>query len=212
MSTQTLNPLAQTAQILALAELRYLPGFPRSYRFDAKKGILNFNGEKDLTQKGQAFSLVPLAFRIFTDEILGFTRRRWAELFFVNEGGQVCSLLFHSYSVEQLQRALGELYYDDASLTDVRLTVLPEPRQNAYGSYYVATFRCEALPAAERAQLAALADSLPPLYRQETLTGDAWLHISKNFEAPGEDCPPHQAGELPGATPALMEEAQTAEA
>jgi hypothetical protein len=53
--------------------------------------------------------------------------------------------------VEQLLRAVGELFYDKASLTDVRLTITPEPRQNEHGSYYVATFRCEVLPQEERA-------------------------------------------------------------
>ena len=62
---------------------------------------------------------------------------------------------------------LGDLYYEDAGLTDIQLTVHPEPRSNDFGNYYVASFGFEVLPAADRAQLALVAESLPPIYRQD---------------------------------------------
>jgi hypothetical protein len=167
MKIQNLQPLTNLKTLMDLSEIKYLPGFPRKYRFDAKNGKLNFNGETDITQKGQAFSIIPLAHRIFTDEILGYSRRKWAEMFFVNRAGHVCSLLFHGYSVDQLQVILGDLYYEDAGLTDIQLTVHPEPRSNDFGNYYVASFGFEVLPAADRAQLALVAESLPPIYRQD---------------------------------------------
>lgn len=167
-----------------LSEIKYLPGFPRKYRFDAKNGKLNFNGETDITQKGQAFTIIPLAHRIFTDEILGYSRRKWAELFFVNQAGHLCSLLFHGYSVDQLQVILGDLYYEDAGLTDIQLTVHPEPRSNDFGNYYVASFGFEVLPPADREQLALVAESLPPIYRQDIFNGDAQYHAWKNVQLP----------------------------
>ncbi|PHN01888.1 hypothetical protein [Flavilitoribacter nigricans] len=167
MKIQNLQPLTDIKSLIDLPEIKYLPGFPRKYRFDAKNGKLNFNGETDITPKGQAFTIIPLAHRIFTDEILGYSRRKWAEMFFVNQAGHVCSLLFHGYSVDQLQVILGDLYYEDAGLTDIRLTVHPEPRSNDFGNYYVASFGFEVLPPADREQLALVAESLPPIYRQD---------------------------------------------
>ena len=184
MQHQNLQPLTNIKTLMDLPEIKYLPGFPRKYRFDAKNGKLNFNGETDITPKGQAFTIIPLAHRIFTDEILGYSRRKWAEMFFVNQAGHVCSLLFHGYSVDQLQVILGDLYYEDAGLTDIRLTVHPEPRSNDFGNYYVASFGFEVLPAADRAQLALVAESLPPIYRQDIYNGDAQYHAWKNVQLP----------------------------
>ncbi|PHN01273.1 hypothetical protein [Flavilitoribacter nigricans] len=184
MKNQTLQPLTDVKNLIDLPEIKYLPGFPRKYRFDAKNGKLNFNGEADITPKGQAFTLIPLAHRIFTDEILGYSRRKWAELFFINQAGHLCSLLFHGYSVDQLQLILGDLYYEDAGLTDIRLTVHPEPRSNDFGNYYVASFGFETLSAADREQLALVAESLPPIYLQDIFNGDAQYHAWKNVQLP----------------------------
>lgn len=184
MKDQNLQPLTNVKSLIQLPEIKYLPGFPRKYRFDAKNGKLNFNGQTDITPKGQAFTIIPLAHRIFTDEILGYSRRKWAELFFVNQAGHLCSLLFHGYSVDQLQLILGDLYYEDAGLTDIQLTVHPEPRSNDFGNYYVASFGFETLPASDREQLALVAESLPPIYRQDIYNGDAQYHAWKNVQLP----------------------------
>ena len=32
-------------------KIKYLPGYPRSYRFDASRGTFNENGENTLTKK-----------------------------------------------------------------------------------------------------------------------------------------------------------------
>ncbi len=197
---QALLPITSAAELLQLAEIKYLPGFPRNYRFNAKEGLLNFQGEQKLTDRGESFQLLPIAFRIFTDQILGFSRRRWAELFFINQAGQLCALMFHGYSVEHLQHLSGDLYYDNAALTDVVLTVTPEARSNEHGKYFVAKFNYAPLSVEEREQLESLRDSLPPIFRTETLTGDAELHAGKGYGAPtqpgnGNGEPPRPAGE-----------------
>jgi hypothetical protein len=191
MNHQNLQPLTDVKSLLQLPEIKYLPGFPRKYRFDAKNGKLNFNGQTDITQKGQAFTIIPLAHRVFTGEILGYSRRKWAELFFVNRAGHLCSLLFHGYSVDQMQLILGDLYYEDAGLTDIQLTVHPEARSNDFGNYYVASFGFEVLPPADREQLALVAESLPPIYRQDIISlprgegrGGAEYHAWKNGQLP----------------------------
>ena len=57
---------------------------PRAYRFDAKGGFLSFRGETKLTNKGEAFTFIPIAYRIFADEILGYDLRNWVEFYFIN--------------------------------------------------------------------------------------------------------------------------------
>ena len=79
---------------------------------------------------------------------------------------------------------LGDLYYEDAGLTDIQLTVHPEPRSNDFGNYYVASFGFEVLPPADREQLALVAESLPPIYRQDIFNGDAQYHAWKNVQLP----------------------------
>ena len=69
MKKEQLLPIAKVVDLEKLENLRYLPGFPRAYRFDAKKGILRFKNEMDLTGKGQSFSFVPIAHRIFSCDL-----------------------------------------------------------------------------------------------------------------------------------------------
>ena len=204
MKKASLQPVATVAEIEKFDTLRYLPGFPRSYRFDAKKGLLRFKNEIDLTAKGQSFSFIPIAFRIFSDEILNFPLRKWAEMLFINKAGQVCAVLFHGYSVDRLQSMLGELYYEEVSLCELVLTVTPTPRSNEHGGYYVASFSYELLKPEELKTLASIVDALPPLYREETLTGDAvnyaWrnyhLPVRPDLDGPSTDCSELPAGEV----------------
>lgn len=184
-----LSPVETVSQITEFPELKYLPGFPRPYRFDAKKGVLSYKGEQDITPKGGQFAVIPLAFRIFSDDILGYGRRKWAELFFVNQSGQICAVMFHGFSVDNLQRLLGDLFYENAGLCEIRLIVRPEPRSNQHGSFYIAEFGYELLNPEEIADLEAVAGALSPIYREETCTGDAIVHLSRNFSAPVFCCP-----------------------
>lgn len=192
MKKESLLPVAKVGAIEKFDTLRYLAGFPRNYRFDAKNGKLRFKNQVDITTKGQSFSFIPIAFRIFSDEILNFPLRRWAEMLFINGSGQVCAVLFHGFSVDRLQSMLGDLYYEEVSLCELVLTVTPEPRSNEHGNYYVASFSYELLKPEEMKTLASIIDALPPLYREETLTGDAVNHAWRNYHLPTADC-----GELP---------------
>ena len=111
-------------------EIKYLPGHPRQYRFDASRGIINLNGETPVTKKSQAFSFIPIGYRLFKDDILGMGKKKWAEFFFLNQSNQVCNLLVHGYSVEQLMKTIEQMYYDEANLCDVELTLKPIERTN----------------------------------------------------------------------------------
>ena len=93
-----------SGEVTETSRFRYLTGHPRQIRFDAKAGQFNIGGTTPL---GSSLSFVPLAWRIFQDDILNMGRKTWAELFFVDEKGAVCAVLFHGYSVENLERFSG---------------------------------------------------------------------------------------------------------
>ena len=105
---------------------RYLPGHPRQIRFDAKAGQFNINGTTPL---GQSLRFIPLAWRIFSDDILNMGRKTWAELYFTDDKGAVCAVLFHGYSVENLYRLIEPLFYDDLTLADVIVKVQAEKKE-----------------------------------------------------------------------------------
>ena len=66
-----------TGEVVQVSRFRYLPGHPRQVRFDAKAGQFNIGGTVPL---GSSLSFIPLAWRIFQDDILNMGRKLWAEL------------------------------------------------------------------------------------------------------------------------------------
>lgn len=177
-----LQPLAKIADILKLKDIKYLPGQPRNYRWNAKKGVLTLDGQT-LVAEG-VFDLIPLAFRIFEGEVLGFDRREWAELYFVNRAGHLSVVSFHGYSVAELRGSFGQLYYEDRNLTECMVTVTPMSRSNANGTYHVARFAVTPLPAAQVKKLAAVVESLPAIYRKETAEAEPTAQLAVNYEPP----------------------------
>ena len=110
-STNLLKPYQKVHDLTGevVSKYKYLEGHPRQYRFDAKEGVFNINGAEKL---GRTFTFQPIAWRIFTDAILGMGTKNWAELFFIDEKNCVSSILFHSYSVDNIFRLIVRLYYD----------------------------------------------------------------------------------------------------
>jgi hypothetical protein len=180
---------------------RYLPGHPRQVRFDAKAGQFNINGTTPL---GSSLSFIPLAWRVFQDDILNMGRKLWAELFFADEKGAVCAVLFHGYSVENLYRLIEPLFYDDLTLADVVVKVTAEKKQTTKegktATYYIAQFSYEAADAAEVAARRDFARDFP-IWRAETYTGAADLRIQHGYTVPTAD---EQPQELPTAEPATL--------
>ncbi|MBB5287075.1 hypothetical protein HNQ92_005237 [Rhabdobacter roseus] len=151
--------------------IKYMPGSPRQYRFNAQTGRFNINGIQDV---GDRFSFQPIAWRIFEDDL--FARGRieaWAELFFVDRQGAMSSLMFNNSSVYELRRLMERLFYDDLKLSDVVLKVTSEKKVNEKvtpkGTWYLAVFEYEAADPAQVVELTAFAQS-HPIYRAETLT------------------------------------------
>ena len=188
--------------------LRYMPGYPRQVRFDASKGFFNLNGETPITKKGEALQFIPIAFRVFQDDILGMGKRKWAEFFFLNEAGHVCAVLFHGYSVENFMRlAANEMFYDNVTPCDVVITATPTekvskaPEANG-NKYFIAEFGYKKLQKGERETLQLVAESLN-LWREETTTGDARIELAANWN------PPHPVIELAEADAPAEAEKET---
>jgi len=168
------------------AHIKYLNGKPRQYRFDASKGIFSLKDQTTLTKPGESITIIPLAYRIFRDQILGFENvMQWFEVYFLNDALQICSMLFHGYSVEELlENVFKELFYEDLQLTDVRLTITPQMKvsKSAEGQkYYIASFAQKALTDREKESIQAATADLK-LWRDDTVTlNDPKLVSSKNF-------------------------------
>ena len=168
--------------------IKYRPGYPRSYRFDASRGSFNVNGETRLTKKGEPLSFIPIGYRLFKDDILGYGLKKWAEFFFINEASQLCSLLFHGYSVENLDRRTNDLFYDSVNLSQVILTATPVEKVKSSGEgkgnkYFIAEFSYKVLDEKQQDEVKLIGESLN-IWRAETLTGDAYVELSVNYNPP----------------------------
>lgn len=189
-NTNNLHPSLQTDFTnpnTAELEVKYRSGFPRNYRFDASRGIFIL-GENPISQKGEPLTFIPISYRLFRDDILGYGLKKWAEFFFINLAGHVCSLLFHGYSVENLERKTTDLFYDDVNLTEVILTVTPIEKIKKSGEgkgskYFIAEFSYKVLSNEQRNEIKLLGEAIN-IWRADTLTGDSSMELSVNYNPP----------------------------
>lgn len=176
-----------TGEVIETSRFRYLTGHPRQIRFDAKAGQFNIGGTVLL---GSTISFIPLAWRIFSDDILNMGRKTWAELYYTDEKNAVCAVLFHGYSVENLYRLIEPLFYDDLTLADVLVTVTAAKKETVKEGkkavYYIAEFSyTPADPAEVQARKEFAEDH--QLWRAETYTGLADIKISEGYTVPSEE-------------------------
>lgn len=184
MQHQIYHPATDVETIKTFKEIQYLQGAPRTYRFHAKAGNFNFRGETQLTNRGESFTFIPIAYRFFSGEVLGYDFRNWVEFYFINQLGQVCSLLFHGYSVDNLRLTFADMHYDRIDFTQVKLSATPEQRTNQHGSYYLASFSYKVLTEEESQALQAITNALPPLYREDTLATLETTTLKQNYDPP----------------------------
>lgn len=170
----------------------YLPGHPRQIRFDAKAGQFNIGGTVPL---GNTLSFIPLAWRIFQDNILNMGRKLWAELFFADTQGAICAVLFHGYSVENLYRLIEPLFYDDLTLADVVVKVTAEKKETTKdgkkATYFIASFSYEAADPQEVAARRDFARDFP-IWCQETYSATADVRLSHGYTSPAEEAAPEE--------------------
>jgi hypothetical protein len=186
--TTNYSPLSDPASFArALPErVTYLEGLPRNYRFNAKEGSLNYEKEKKITSGGSTFSLLPLALRVFTAPLFKGPDRKWLEIFFLNKSGHLCGVLFHSSSVDRFYNAAGKrMVYDGVSPITSLITIRPLPRKHPeHGSYYVADFSFDELPAEAIAKTEEMREVLPPIYRDDTVTHPETIMLQDGYSAP----------------------------
>ena len=191
-----------SGEVTETSRFRYLPGHPRQIRFDAKAGQFNIGGAMPL---GNSLEFVPLAWRIFSDNILNMGRKTWAELFFVDAKGAVCAVLFHGYSVENLYRLIEPLFYDDLALADVKVKIIAEKKQTIKdektATYYIAQFSYTPADPAEVQALREFAEDVP-VWREETYTGLAEIKTSAGYTVPQAEDQVTPMGQLLEAAPA----------
>lgn len=183
-TTKTNFVNAESGELL----IKYRPGYPRSYRFDASRGLFNVNGENNITKKGESLSFISIGYRLFKDDILGYGLKKWCEFFFINNDGHLCSLLFHGYSVENLERRTNDLFYDSVNLSQVILTATPveKVKQSGEGKgskYFIAEFSYKVLKEEQQEEVKLIGEALN-IWRSETLTGDAYVELSVNYTPP----------------------------
>lgn len=189
-TSHTAQPTMKPYQIIrestgeVINKYKYLEGHPRQYRFDAKEGVFNINGTEKL---GRTLTFQPIAWRIFTDNILNMGTKNWAEIFFIDEKDCVSSVLFHGYSVDNIFRLIEPLYYDDLTLADVVITAVAEKKEytksQPKGTYYIATFSYKMADIQRSAELKLFSEEVK-IFRQETLTDIANIKTAFHFYNP----------------------------
>ncbi|QHT72242.1 hypothetical protein GXP67_32035 [Rhodocytophaga rosea] len=167
-----------------LSKYKYLEGHPKQYRFDAKEGKFNINGSVKLTD---TFTFQPVAWRIFEDDIMQMGRKKWAEIFFIDDKNCLSAMMFHGWSVENLFKLIEPLYYDDLTLADVIITATARKKENTKitpkGVYYIAEFSYAGADQALTKELKEFASD-HKIYRAETLTEVADIKVAHNFYNP----------------------------
>lgn len=197
---------AETGEVLA--KYLYIEGQPKQYRFDAKEGAFSIHYDENNVEKvGPSLSFQPLAWRIFTDDILGQNLKTWAELFFIDQTGCVSQVLFHGYSVANLERLIQPLYYNRVKLNEVVLTVTAQRKENTKiqpkGVYFIASFTYKPADKAQTEELADFVETVR-LYRRDTLTEKAQTQVSMNLFNPF--CDHNNESESAAYAPELVEE------
>ncbi|WP_234736933.1 hypothetical protein [Tellurirhabdus bombi] len=176
--------MEQLVNIPSTARYKYLEGHPRQYRFDAKEGVFNINGTEKL---GRTLTFQPIAWRIFSDNILNMGTKNWAEIFFIDDKACLSAILFHGYSVDNIFRLIEPLFYDDLTLADVVITAEAEKKENTKiqpkGVYYISTFSYKLAEPEQTKTLKAFAES-NRIFRQETLTDMANVKTAYNYYNP----------------------------
>ena len=173
-------------------ELLYLPGNPRSYRLDLSKGALNLEGREQVTKPGEAFLVIPVAFRCLVDGLFGQPRKKWCEVYFVNREGHLSVFMFHGFSVQNLSEASRDLFYERKNLCEVRWNVRLDKKTNKEGApYFMAFFEFEPLGPADlerhRALVAEILDQHFHIFRSDTM--DAKTLFSENYSTSLEPTP-----------------------
>lgn len=171
-------------RLMSSLEIRYMPGNPRSYRLDLGKGILNIEGKEQITQAGESFKVIPIAFRCLKDGLFGQAEKKWCEVYFINQEGHLCVFMFHGFSVQNLSESARDLFYQKRGLCEVQWIIKLEKKTNKEGqSYYMAFFDFMSLTSKELERhhhyINEITATYHHIYRADTL--DTKTLFSENY-------------------------------
>lgn len=160
----------------------YFDGSPRDYRLDLGFGTLCEGGKRDKVKGiGNTFKVIPIAVRALKGKVFvknadlaKAEEKKWVEVYFVNEMGNLSMFMFHGYSVQNLAQATKTLKYEGGKLTESVLTVRCSEKENKQGQkYYMAFFAIEPLSEDDKIIVQSvyknLAEKTPNIYRQDTM-------------------------------------------
>ena len=162
--------------------VKYLQGNPKDYRYDGRDGSFKLGANPIIDEKGKVlktFSLTPMAFRVFEENLFGRGRKEnWIELFFIDEKNALSCIMFNGTSASSLQNLQREIFYEDLSLCDVKLTVSGVEKSNDKGKWSQAMFTAEPIAPEERQNLREVEEKLQP-FCNDTLTDTAVYALSE---------------------------------
>jgi hypothetical protein len=169
-------------------EILYFPGHPKVIIFDATKGVFCDDEKNPLTAPSEPFIIHPIAFRLFQDNIFGMGLKKWAEFFFLNEEKIICSLLVHSYSVDELMSLIPKLYYQRANICEVALSIKPEERTSktpgaAGKKFFICMFSLTRL-SEDLIAFNKLVSENFNIWREASFTAHAVMETSRNYKKP----------------------------
>ena len=184
MKKQTINPLlpiTDPQQLIdsasgELTRLRYRDGFPKVYKLNLAGivGKLSVLNEDDLTKKGEDFAFVPLAYRYFEGALFGQPWKKWVEVYFLNQYGWVCQLMFSAHNAENLINVFTDAeIYRDLQLGQFGINVKMNTRSvtlpnGETANYYVCGFSFYELNDEQQATNQAIFQTLTePLHRSD---------------------------------------------
>ena len=103
-------------------------GEPRNFRFHASRGVFLMDDDSEITEK---LTVIPLAFRLFhAAELFQSSNKRWVEMAFLDQLGNICQISWHGWSVENFLRAQIPLSYQRKDICDVAWTLTPVDKTN----------------------------------------------------------------------------------
>lgn len=173
-----------------LGSIKYLDGHPRNYRFKAKEGAIEVDGQRIASGK-VLMDFQPFVWRVFETELFGKRRQRWMELYGINNSGQVFCINANEYSVRSWDSLYQKAFYDEIVLSQSSIRVTAEERtlflkktqQNV--SFYVLSF--DFSPKGEGAKLfdaTKVAEDTAPVYTLDTIKPDEAILSQENYSIP----------------------------
>lgn len=214
MKKQTINPLLpiiDPQQLVdtktgELSRIRYRSGFPKVYQLNLAGivGKLSVMNEEELTKKGEDFAFVPLAYRYFEGALFGQPWKKWMEVYFLNQYGWVCQLMFSAHNAENLINVITDAeIYRDLQLGQFGINVKLNTRSvtlpnDEKANYFACGFSFYELNDEQQATTTHIFTNLAePLYRADIADPACQLVTAQNWNLrpePEQTLPEYVAG------------------